>query len=219
MICQISAFLGPLLQAGVQVGQQFLNREFGRDARRAEKDLIKAQARAGGSGSFVQSQSTGTFSAPFVPAATPVAMRGQVGLRPSPAPFRFGDMRGPLNPFVNGTSRIVGPALNGGGAVEGFPQAGRFVLDKESGCLRQKLKGEKGRTFRIDPETGDFVQVKARRMNPLNPRAAKRAARRIDATLNACKQIVKISRKKDKGVSAGDGKVVSFRTRRKKARA
>jgi ABC-type enterochelin transport system substrate-binding protein len=50
-------------------------------------------------------------------------------------------------------------------------------------------------------------------MNPLNPQAARRASKRIDAALRAVKQIVSISQKKDKGVSAAGGKVVKFKTR------
>lgn len=91
----------------------------------------------------------------------------------------------------------------------------RFVLDKASGCLRAAMPGEKGQKFRLDAN-GDFVKVKPRRMNPLNPRAAARASRRIDAALKAVKQIVSISTKKDKGVSAAGGKVVKFRTRRRR---
>ncbi len=64
-----------------------------------------------------------------------------------------------------------------------------------------------------------FEKIKRRRMNPFNFRAAKRAGRRIENTLEAIKGVVTIQRKLEKGISAG-GKVVKFRTgKRKKARA
>ncbi len=214
MIFQLSAILQPLLQAGVQFGTQFLNRELSRDARRQQKDLLKAQARASGLGqSFVSSQSPGTVAAPF---STPVA------LPPS--------LPGPIGPIVGAaeTMRALGVPTaasslrNGVGPTGAVPfatsRAERFVLDKASGCLRLKMPGEKGPTFKLDAQ-GDFVRVRPRRMNPLNPRAARRASKRIDAALRAVKQIVSVSTKKDKGVSAAGGKVVRFRTSGRKRKS
>lgn len=73
--------------------------------------------------------------------------------------------------------------------------------------------------WRFNRMEGQFEKIKRRRMNPFNFKAAKRAGRRIESTLDAIKGVVTIQRKLEKGVSAG-GKVVKFRTgKRKKARA
>lgn len=226
MIMQLSAILQPILQAGVQFGTQFLNRELGRDARRAQKDLLKAQARASaGGGSFTQSQSPGTVSAPFLPQPAQLVAGPQrilPGMRPG-GPFGFGgfgQQRGMLfdpTAFQAGTTGPMAPANGAVGFATSFQQ--RFVLDKESGCLRQKMPGDKGPTFRIDRETGDFVRVKPRRINPFNKSAARRASRRIDATINAMADLVRVSKKRDKGKSVGDGQIVRFRTRKRKKTA
>ncbi len=232
MICQLSAILGPLLQAGLQVGAQFLNRELGRDARREQRDLIKAQARAtGAGGSFVQAQSPGTVSAPFLARAPAIPVQtagiggavgpilrgmGQLGRRfgPETAAGALGAaaVQGLTAGRVNGA---VGVGV-GAGAPFGTSFTERFVLDKASGCLRLKMPGEKGATFKID-RNGDFVRVKARRINPANKSAARRASRRIDATINFMSDLVRVSTKRDKGktVPGGGGKVVTFRTGKK----
>ena len=231
MILQLSALLQPLLQVALQFGQQFVNRELGRDARRAQKDLLKAQARAsGGASSFVQAQSPGTVSAPFVN-------------RPPAIPVQTAGLGAAVGPLLRGLGGRVGPAVRriapdiaggalGAAAVEGFLNGGvgvgagaafgtsfteRFVLDKASGCLRLKMPGEKGATFKID-RNGDFVRVKARRINPANKSAARRASRRIDATINFMSDLVRVSTKRDKGktVPGGGGKVVTFRTKKRK---
>lgn len=60
-----------------------------------------------------------------------------------------------------------------------------------------------------------YERIKPRRMNPFNFKAASRAGRRIERTLDAIKKVVTIQRKVEKGVSAG-GKVVKFRTKKRK---
>lgn len=100
------------------------------------------------------------------------------------------------------------------GAAFGSRQS-RFVLDKVSGCLRPAQPGEKGPKFRIDAR-GDFVKVKARKINPANKSAARRASRRIDSVLSFMSDLVKVETKRDKGKSAGGGKVVKFRTKSKR---
>ena len=234
MICQLGAIFGPLLQAGLQVGAQFLNRELGRDARREQRDLIKAQARATGAGSsFVQAQSPGTVSAPFVarPAAIPVQTAGLGAAIPrilqgaQTLGRRFGpDIAGGALGAAAVQAMTQGGGLNGAvgvgvGAAAPFGTSftERFVLDKGSGCLRLKMPGEKGATFKID-RNGDFVRVKARRINPANKSAARRASRRIDATINFMSDLVRVSTKRDKGktVPGGGGKVVTFRTKKRK---
>lgn len=73
--------------------------------------------------------------------------------------------------------------------------------------------------WRFNRAEGQFEKIKRRRMNPFNFRAAKRAGRRIENTLDAIKGVVTIQRKLEKGISAG-GKIVKFKTgKRKKARA
>ena len=235
MIIQLSAILGSLLQGGLQIGAQFLNRELGRDARRDQRDLIKAQARATGAGaSFVQSAPTGVFSAPFVqrPPAIPVQtagigpgiVQGARTLLRRIGPDIAGGVAG--GAAIAGAQRFFNGTAGGGGATGTFagpaaPFAAsfseRFVLDKASGCLRVKMPGEKGATFKID-KNGDFVRVKARRINPANKSAARRASRRIDATINFMSDLVRVSTKRDKGktVPGGGGKVVTFRTKKRK---
>ncbi len=70
--------------------------------------------------------------------------------------------------------------------------------------------------WRFNREEGQFEKIKPRRMNPFNFKASDRAGRRIDRTLDAVKAVLVISKKKDKGVSAG-GKIVRFRKKAKKA--
>lgn len=73
--------------------------------------------------------------------------------------------------------------------------------------------------WRFNRIESQFEVVRPRRMNPFNFKAAKRAGRRIERTLDAIKTVVSVQRKLEKGVSAG-GKVIKFRTsgrRRKKA--
>jgi len=69
--------------------------------------------------------------------------------------------------------------------------------------------------WRFNRATSRFEKVKSRRMNPFNFKAASRAGRRIERTLDAIKDVVSIQRKMDKGVSAG-GKVIKFRTKKRK---
>ncbi|MEE9263820.1 MAG: hypothetical protein V3V11_05140 [Vicinamibacteria bacterium] len=73
--------------------------------------------------------------------------------------------------------------------------------------------------WRFNRLEGQFEKISPRRMNPFNFRAAKRAGRRIERTLEAIKGVVVIQRKMEKGISAG-GKIVKFKTggrKRKKA--
>ncbi len=69
--------------------------------------------------------------------------------------------------------------------------------------------------WRFNRLEGQFEKIPARRMNPFNFRAAKRAGRRIERTLDAIKNVVTIQRKMEKGISAG-GKIVKFKTKKRK---
>lgn len=72
--------------------------------------------------------------------------------------------------------------------------------------------------WRFNRLESQFEKISPRRMNPFNFRAAKRAGRRIERTLEAIKGVVTIQRKMEKGISAG-GKIVKFRTGRKRKKA
>jgi hypothetical protein len=69
--------------------------------------------------------------------------------------------------------------------------------------------------WRFNRLEGQFEKISPRRMNPFNFKAAKRAGRRIERTLDAIKNVVTIQRKMDKGISAG-GKIVKFKTGKRK---
>jgi len=72
--------------------------------------------------------------------------------------------------------------------------------------------------WRFNRLESQFEKISPRRMNPFNFRAAKRAGRRIERTLEAIKGVVVIQRKMEKGISAG-GKIVKFKTGKKRKRA
>ncbi len=96
------------------------------------------------------------------------------------------------------------------------PRGDGFVSVQQA---RQLGLGAMKPWWRFNRIEGQFEKIKRRRMNPFNFRAAKRAGRRIENTLEAIKGVVTIQRKLEKGISAG-GKIVKFRTgKRKKARA
>ncbi len=64
--------------------------------------------------------------------------------------------------------------------------------------------------WRFNRVEGQFEKIKSRRLNPFNFRAAKRAGRRIERTLDAVKELVRIERKMT------SGKVRLKRTKRRK---
>lgn len=72
--------------------------------------------------------------------------------------------------------------------------------------------------WRFNRIESQFEKISPRRMNPFNFRAAKRAGRRIERTLEAIKGVVTIQRKMEKGISAG-GKIVKFKTGKKRKKA
>ncbi len=69
--------------------------------------------------------------------------------------------------------------------------------------------------WRFNRQEGQFEKIKPRRMNPFNFRAAARAGRRIDRTLEAVKSVVVIHKRKTKGIAAA-GQIVKFKTKKKK---
>jgi len=156
--------------------------------------------------------------------------RGTFGLGfPQPSTF-------PVLPLRGGATVPNGNGLVSGASV--FPRGGlpRFAQD-EMGKTIMFVPDPRGTGFlsvqqarsmnlsamkpwwRFNRMEAQFEKIKRRRMNPFNFKAAKRAGRRIESTLDAIKGVVTIQRKLEKGISAG-GKVVKFRTgKRKKARA
>jgi len=96
------------------------------------------------------------------------------------------------------------------------PQGGGFISVQQARSMNLSAMKPWWRFNRLENQ---FEKIKRRRMNPFNFKAAKRAGRRIENTLEAIKGVVTIQRKLERGISAG-GKVVKFRTgKRKKARA
>lgn len=77
-------------------------------------------------------------------------------------------------------------SLPGAGALR-LPGVGGVVGTIAGGAAAQYIIDQFGRRVRINPKTG--LPYKRRRMNPLNARAARRAARRLCAVQNICKDI------------------------------
>ncbi|MEE8538830.1 MAG: hypothetical protein V3S54_03365 [Woeseiaceae bacterium] len=90
-----------------------------------------------------------------------------------------------------------------------------FLSVKEARAMNLSAMKPWWRFNRIE---GQFEKISPRRMNPFNFRAAKRAGRRIERTLEAVKGVVVIQRKMEKGISAG-GKIVKFKTGKRKKKA
>jgi len=65
-------------------------------------------------------------------------------------------------------------------------------------ALQAGLKATKP-WWRFNQKTGMYEKMKGRRMNPFNFKAAARAGRRIDATLDAVKEFVRIEKKMSSG--------------------
>lgn len=210
MILQIGAFLGQigqqLLSTGLEIGTQFLNRELSRGTRRAEKDRIKAQARAAGaSPSFTTPESPGGLSPAlipppsatgFLPGMLPQIMRRgalptlERALELTGAAAGLAGLRG------NGSASSITNIPNG--LAPGFSRfTTGFVLDSNTGCLRPTFPGEKSQ-FRQRPD-GSFVRKRPRRMNPLNIGAFKRAERRVKSLERICRSVFTEARKAKTG--------------------
>lgn len=187
-----------------------------------------------------------TFTpAPLTPAQSPF---GNIPLLPVGGAIPSLLPRAPVpvfpGPFAGFGTMIVPPfQMNGGGLVGGgkrMPVLGgdigpKFAKD-EMGKTIMFVPSPRGEGFisvqqaraanlsamkpwwRFNRQEGQFEKISPRRMNPFNFRAAKRAGRRIERTLDAIKNVVVIQRKMDKGISAG-GKIVKFKTGKKKKKA
>jgi len=152
----------------------------------------------------------------------PVGVRGPPGgLQPFGIPFGFG--------FPQGSSFPVGTAQNprGGFAMaaqlpavispQRVPQIGPKFATDERGKTIHFVPAPNGNGFipvvqarglglgatkpwwRFNRFTGNYEKIKGRRMNPFNFRAAKRAGRRVEATLDAVKELVRIEKKMTSG--------------------
>ena len=192
-----SGLLKPIVEAGVGIGSQFLNRELTRSTRRREKDLLKLRAQA--TGAVVP-----TFSGPSSQAFGPVFSPGPtfVGTGPS-VPFGFPQPSSfPLTQATNGT-RLALPVASAGRR--------RFTRTLD-GCNVQHFRFDgtmmrpiedipmiKGPRFRFDQTKDKFVSVPRRRMNPLNFRAAQRSFTRIDRTREVCKRLFREVKKQSTG--------------------
>ena len=181
-----------------------------------------------------------TFTpAPLTPAQSPF---GNVPLLPVGG---FGG-RGPVAPFPGpfagfGTMIIPPTVTNGRTMANGLRVAGavgepKFAKDEMGKTIMFVPSPRPGEGFlsvqqaramnlsamkpwwRFNRLEGQFEKISPRRMNPFNFRAAKRAGRRIERTLDAIKGVVVIQRKMEKGISAG-GKIVKFKTGKRKKKA
>jgi len=157
----------------------------------------------------------------------PVGFRGPPGgLQPFGIPFGFGFPQPssfpvlPLGPQVPARIAMPGaaapisslavlgsrPPRSGpqfmsdgqGNAVKFVPSPdGRGFLPVQQ-ALQLGLKASKPH-WRFNLATGMYEKMKGRRMNPFNFKAAARAGRRIDATLDAVKNFVRIEKKMRSG--------------------
>jgi len=163
----------------------------------------------------------------------PVGFGGRAGTRGLgfPAPMFGGRLHTPpVSPLIGGGVQMNGNLVLGGAIGPRFAQdeMGKTIMFVPSPRGEGFISVQQARAanlsamkpwWRFNRQEGQFEKIKRRRMNPFNFKAAKRAGRRIENTLEAIKGVVTIQRKLEKGISAG-GKVVKFRTgKRKKARA
>lgn len=182
-----------------------------------------------------------TFTpAPLTPAQSPFGNvpllpvggfvpRGPVA--PFPGPFAgFGTM---IIPPTNGRLAMPNGALLGRAGAIGEPkfakdEMGKTIMFVPSPTGSGFISVQQARAsnlsamkpwWRFNRLEGQFEKISPRRMNPFNFRAAKRAGRRIERTLDAIKNVVVIQRKMEKGISAGGGKIVKFKTGKKKKKA
>ncbi len=162
-----------------------------------------------------------TFTpAAFTPAQSPI---GNVPLLPVglgvgappgfpfPSNFPLGTPQNPRGGFQNVAQlpAVIGP--------QRVPQIGpRFAMD-EMGKTIMFVPAPNGNGFipvvqarglglaatkpwwRFNRFTGNYEKIKGRRLNPFNFKAAKRAGRRVEATLDAVKELVRIEKKMTSG--------------------
>lgn len=158
----------------------------------------------------------------------PVGNRSLVAGAPS-----FPAVLGPFplqGPFVPGSAGFRRPMPNGAlmTRLPGAPGEPRFAKDEFGRTIMFVPSPRPGEGFiaiatarqlglsptkpfwRFNRLEGQFEKIKARRMNPFNFKATKRAGRRVERTLDAVKELVRIERKMT------SGKVRLKKTKRRK---
>jgi len=151
----------------------------------------------------------------------PVGIRSPIVPFPGPA-AGFGQLALPLT-LPKGL-----PMPNGALALPGAPGEPRFAKDQFGRTIMFVPSPRPGEGFlavaqarqlglaptkpfwRFNRLQGQFEKIKGRRMNPFNFKATKRAGRRVEKTLDAVKELVRIERKMT------TGKVRLKRTKRRK---
>jgi len=211
---------------GQQFLQRELNRKLrSRQSRQVQAQAVAALntpgvsvARLGGTiqpvGGRVQ-RSTFTPAA-FTPAQSPI---GNIPLLPIGAtfpldPFAF---RQPVQQLVRGLLPGAPAMANGLARLPGAPGEPRFAKDQfgrtimfvpsprpGEGFIRVEAARQLGLSptkpfWRFNRLEGQFEKIKARRMNPFNFKATARAGRRVERTLDAVKELVRIERKMTTG--------------------
>ena len=130
-----------------------------------------------------------------------------------------------LDPIVRAIGRAVVPFKSPGGSavanplarLPGAPGEPRFAKDEfgrtimfvpsprpGEGFIRVEQARQLGLApskpfWRFNRLQGQFEKIKSRRMNPFNFKATKRAGRRVERTLDAVKELVRIERKMTSG--------------------
>lgn len=133
-------------------------------------------------------------------------------------PFSF---KGPVQALVRGVRGLPLPGgtavANGLARLPGAPGEPRFAKDEfgrtimfvpsprpGEGFIRVEQARQLGLAptkpfWRFNRLQGQFEKIKGRRMNPFNFKATKRAGRRVERTLDAVKELVRIERKMTSG--------------------
>jgi len=163
-----------------------------------------------------------TFTpATFSPAQNPIGnipllpVGGAVGTTFPLDPFAF---RRPVQQMVRGLlPKGPSPMANGLMRLPGAPGEPRFAKDEFGRTIMFVPSPRPGEGFislagarqlgltptkpfwRFNRLEGQFEKIKARRMNPFNFKATKRAGRRVERTLDAVKELVRIERKMTSG--------------------
>ncbi len=145
----------------------------------------------------------GTMIIPPLPGGTPVAIGQARGQGPLGLQFSVNGVGPKFSKDEFGRTIMFVPSPTGSG----------FISVQQARASNLSAMKPWWRFNRVE---GQFEKISPRRMNPFNFKAAARAGRRIERTLDAVKNVVRIARKKDKGVSAGHNTVVSFKTKKRK---
>jgi len=107
---------------------------------------------------------------------------------------------------ANGLARLPGAPGEPRFAKDQFGRTIMFVPSPRpgEGFIRVETARQLGLApskpfWRFNRLQGQFEKIKSRRMNPFNFKATKRAGRRVERTLDAVKELVRIERKMTSG--------------------